>query len=295
MLQVNPDTPKYETSDSLPPVLDFDEKRRKQGVRIFKYLSWIDGLVAVSVFIVAYTTGAPLSVGFKLIVGMVAAYLVLPLTIDRFRSPDTIIAVALIWLVALLTVATVYYGGFTAAALPWYCAIPIFAYYYLSGWRLVSVLVAVGVGFAIVSLLVALGIVSREMAVANSTDADYGIAFGFLLIYISVASYLFRKGEQEARVALNTALVSAVEARQKADEANAAKSKFLKSMSDELRTPLNALVGFSDVMRRMTVSPDNNAKFNMYSEDMFSSAKHLSKLVDDVLNYTALGSGAFKV
>jgi len=110
MLQVNPDTPKHETSDSLPPVLDFDEKRRKQGVRIFKYLSWIGGLVAVSVFIVAYTAGAPLTTGFELIIAMVAAYLVLPLTIDRFRSPDTIITVALICLVALLTVATVYYG-----------------------------------------------------------------------------------------------------------------------------------------------------------------------------------------
>ncbi|HEY4162284.1 MAG TPA: PAS domain S-box protein, partial [Dongiaceae bacterium] len=40
-----------------------------------------------------------------------------------------------------------------------------------------------------------------------------------------------------------------IEARNRAQEANIAKSMFLANMSHELRTPLNAIIGFSEIIR----------------------------------------------
>ena len=44
-------------------------------------------------------------------------------------------------------------------------------------------------------------------------------------------------------------------AKEAAEAANRAKSKFLASMSHELRTPLNAIIGFSELMKEQIIGP----------------------------------------
>jgi len=78
-----------------------------------------------------------------------------------------------------------------------------------------------------------------------------------------------------------------IEARNRAQEANAAKSLFLANMSHELRTPLNAIIGFSQIIRDrlVDISPEKSAE---YAGDIHDSAILLLDLISDILDMSKL-------
>jgi signal transduction histidine kinase len=79
-------------------------------------------------------------------------------------------------------------------------------------------------------------------------------------------------------------------ARQVAEAANRAKSEFLAVMSHELRTPLNAIGGYAELMEMGIRGPVTEAQ----REDLGRiqrAQRHLLGMVNDVLNYTKLGTG----
>lgn len=82
-----------------------------------------------------------------------------------------------------------------------------------------------------------------------------------------------------------------LQARDKAEEANRAKSAFLANMSHELRTPLNAIIGFSEVIRDKSAEADI-AKYREYASDIHDSAQHLTSLINDILDLSKVESGA---
>ena len=77
-------------------------------------------------------------------------------------------------------------------------------------------------------------------------------------------------------------------AKEDADAANQAKSKFLASMSHELRTPLNAILGFSQLMRR---DPNIPVPQQKTLEIINQSGAHLLTLINDVLEVSKIESG----
>ncbi len=82
-------------------------------------------------------------------------------------------------------------------------------------------------------------------------------------------------------------------AKDAAEEANRAKSRFLTTMTHELRTPLNAVIGFSDALlaqaRSGTAQPGDTAEF---SRAINEAGRHLLSLIDDILDVArAEGSG----
>ena len=76
-----------------------------------------------------------------------------------------------------------------------------------------------------------------------------------------------------------------------AEEANRVKSEFLATMSHELRTPLNAIGGYAELIEMGVRGPITGQQ----REDLLriqASQRHLLGLINEVLNYAKLETGA---
>ncbi len=79
-------------------------------------------------------------------------------------------------------------------------------------------------------------------------------------------------------------------ARDRAEAANVAKSRFLSSMSHELRTPLNVIIGFGQVLKaRMAKRPDETDIEQIGY--VLDSSEHLLSLIDEVLDLARIEAG----
>ncbi len=78
------------------------------------------------------------------------------------------------------------------------------------------------------------------------------------------------------------------EALHKAEEANAAKSQFLSSMSHDIRTPLNAVIGMTSIAKEHL---DDRERVEDCLEKITISSKHLLGLINDVLDMAKIESG----
>jgi two-component system cell cycle sensor histidine kinase PleC len=87
-------------------------------------------------------------------------------------------------------------------------------------------------------------------------------------------------------------LVELDNARNAAESAAAARSRFLATMSHELRTPLNAIIGFSDLLQMQVQSGGTAAKLGEYLGDIGSSGRHLLQIINDILDFSKLETGA---
>jgi two-component system, sensor histidine kinase len=74
----------------------------------------------------------------------------------------------------------------------------------------------------------------------------------------------------------------------KAEQANQAKSMFLANMSHELRTPFQGLMG---MLHLLSETPMTAAQLD-YSNTAISSARHLLGILNDILDSSAIESGA---
>ncbi|HWW50010.1 MAG TPA: ATP-binding protein [Xanthobacteraceae bacterium] len=81
----------------------------------------------------------------------------------------------------------------------------------------------------------------------------------------------------------------------RAEEANQAKSKFLANMSHELRTPLNAIIGFSEVMSSGMFGALGSEKYREYCHDILSSGHYLLEVINDILDMSKIEAGRVKL
>jgi two-component system, cell cycle sensor histidine kinase PleC len=82
-------------------------------------------------------------------------------------------------------------------------------------------------------------------------------------------------------------------ARDNAEQASQAKSRFLAMMSHEFRTPLNAIIGFSEVIEREALGPVGIGRYVEYAHDIRTSGNHLLDLVNDILDMSKIEAGKY--
>jgi len=86
--------------------------------------------------------------------------------------------------------------------------------------------------------------------------------------------------------------LSLKEEKERAEEANKAKTRFLSNMSHELRTPLNAIIGYSQLIADSLESGNINKK---NSQIIQSSGQHLLSMINDILSLAKIEAGQMKI
>ena len=86
-----------------------------------------------------------------------------------------------------------------------------------------------------------------------------------------------------------------IKAKEAAELANRAKTEFLANMSHELRTPLNAIIGFSEIMEQQILGPLGNEQYLNYAADIHTSAEHLLRLINDILDIAKIEAGGHRL
>ncbi|CAM5764109.1 hybrid sensor histidine kinase/response regulator [Labrys miyagiensis] len=135
------------------------------------------------------------------------------------------------------------------------------------------------------------------------------VSFFILLIVSGVVAWFFvlahesRRVAQEESARQTTLLLKEIEAHRRTDAAlqrakdvaeaaNLAKSRYVVGLSHELRTPLNAVLGYAQILERDDTIPANRQGGVRVIR---RSAEHLSGLIDGLLDISKIEAGRFQL
>jgi signal transduction histidine kinase/CheY-like chemotaxis protein len=86
-------------------------------------------------------------------------------------------------------------------------------------------------------------------------------------------------------------LRAAAEARERAEAASKAKSRFLATVSHEVRTPLNGILGMADLLTATSIDDEQKS----YVEAIRASGQSLGSLIEDLLDLSRIEAGKLDV
>lgn len=98
---------------------------------------------------------------------------------------------------------------------------------------------------------------------------------------------IIRAGEE-----LRKAEAQIIAAKEKAEESDRLKTAFLHNISHEIRTPMNAIIGFSTLLNEKGLNEHERLQ---YTDFIFSSARQLLSIINDIIDIANIESGKKRV
>ncbi len=130
----------------------------------------------------------------------------------------------------------------------------------------------------------------------SSTDVAIRTATGTRWFSWIELSVLDRSNDQVSHRAIARDITSRklaetalINARERAEFASQAKSRFLATVSHEIRTPMNGIMGMAKLLADTELSPEQRT----YVGAVSTSASALLALIEDLLDYTKIEAGRF--
>jgi len=108
---------------------------------------------------------------------------------------------------------------------------------------------------------------------------------------VDICFYLAQAEDVKGLSIIFSDMTEIIEAKEKAENADKAKSNFLANMSHEIRTPMNAINGMAEFILRD--STDEEAKKN--ASMIKSATRSLINIINDILDFSKIESGKMEI
>ncbi|WP_431214089.1 sensor histidine kinase [Puia sp. P3] len=128
----------------------------------------------------------------------------------------------------------------------------------------------------------------------NHRKLNIIINFLLVIVFFYVVLRLLDAKEKRNRkhiASLEQAEFEILQAKDRAEKAAAAKTRFMSNMSHELRTPLNAIIGTTHLLMQEHEQLQDSDHFKILKD----SSEHMLHLVNEVLDFNKLDEGKLKL
>lgn len=208
---------------------------------------------------------------------VIALFMILTILVfSKIRSPKILSISVVVFLYALM-MFFMYEGGVGGVSIMWLLFVPTagMAMINLYYGSILSILIGISVPLYMLTPLHNLGYQYSE---------NYRIRFPIIYwAFLIMAFFIF--------IRIDKSEEAQKELIRKADESNRSKSEFLANMSHELRTPMNAIMGMCEITLQEEISDtvrENN-------QNIYSSSKNLMNIINDLLDFSKIGSGKMEL
>jgi signal transduction histidine kinase/DNA-binding response OmpR family regulator len=119
-------------------------------------------------------------------------------------------------------------------------------------------------------------------------NGDRAKTFGYLLALFAVGSSILAFWYISNKIAEQQRIIEALNASErKIREASRMKEQFMANISHEIRTPMNAILGFTSLLKRSKLNPEQT----QFVDNIHSSGENLLTLINDILDLSKIEAG----